>query len=420
MARVVLAGPPRAPRRSRRLPGPGSRCGPRSGATSPSTRWPWSSARSSAGRPRSTIPPGGSAISPPAGSARAGPRRSPTTPSACCGCCGSRTSSTSPSSRRRKRWRGRRRPALASVSAERVRDELTHILRLPRSAPAIRQADAWSDPSRGLARDRGDARGDPVASPSLHRVGAFAPRARGRATRCSPISGFWRRTTRGSRRPSRSRWAAASRGARSGSWPCSSTTWPSRRRGASTPTGARDSSATTGSAPSASSASAARLRWPGRGDRRPGAARPPPPPADAPRDAGRDHPARALSLPPRRGRGGARPRLPDHRRRGGHGRPRARRVYRGADPAGCWSRSWPARRPRRAKRPRRPRCAATTSWRARALARAAGREVLRRAREAQALGVIGTHDEALAWLRRQAAEADASGVDDRAGDGPPP
>ncbi len=35
-------------------------------------------------------------------------------------------------------------PALVSVSAERVRDELTHVLRLPRSAPAIRQADAWS------------------------------------------------------------------------------------------------------------------------------------------------------------------------------------------------------------------------------------------------------------------------------------
>ena len=35
-------------------------------------------------------------------------------------------------------------PALASVSAERVRDELTHVLKLPRSAPAIRQADAWS------------------------------------------------------------------------------------------------------------------------------------------------------------------------------------------------------------------------------------------------------------------------------------
>jgi poly(A) polymerase len=35
-------------------------------------------------------------------------------------------------------------PALASVSAERVREELTHILRVPRSAPAIRQADAWS------------------------------------------------------------------------------------------------------------------------------------------------------------------------------------------------------------------------------------------------------------------------------------
>ena len=35
-------------------------------------------------------------------------------------------------------------PALASVAGERVRDELTHVLRLPRSAPAIRQADAWS------------------------------------------------------------------------------------------------------------------------------------------------------------------------------------------------------------------------------------------------------------------------------------
>jgi poly(A) polymerase len=35
-------------------------------------------------------------------------------------------------------------PALASVSAERVRDELTHILRLPGSVPAIRQADRWS------------------------------------------------------------------------------------------------------------------------------------------------------------------------------------------------------------------------------------------------------------------------------------
>jgi putative nucleotidyltransferase with HDIG domain len=30
------------------------------------------------------------------------------------------------------------------VSAERVRDELTHVLRLPRAAPAVRQADAWS------------------------------------------------------------------------------------------------------------------------------------------------------------------------------------------------------------------------------------------------------------------------------------
>ena len=35
-------------------------------------------------------------------------------------------------------------PALASVTAEPVRDELTHVLKLPRSAPAIRQADAWS------------------------------------------------------------------------------------------------------------------------------------------------------------------------------------------------------------------------------------------------------------------------------------
>jgi putative nucleotidyltransferase with HDIG domain len=35
-------------------------------------------------------------------------------------------------------------PALTSVAAERVRDELTHILRLPRCAPAVRQADAWA------------------------------------------------------------------------------------------------------------------------------------------------------------------------------------------------------------------------------------------------------------------------------------
>jgi putative nucleotidyltransferase with HDIG domain len=35
-------------------------------------------------------------------------------------------------------------PALSSVAAERVRDELTHVLRLARTAPAIRQADAWS------------------------------------------------------------------------------------------------------------------------------------------------------------------------------------------------------------------------------------------------------------------------------------
>jgi putative nucleotidyltransferase with HDIG domain len=35
-------------------------------------------------------------------------------------------------------------PALASASAERVRDELTHVLRLPRGAPAVRQAEAWS------------------------------------------------------------------------------------------------------------------------------------------------------------------------------------------------------------------------------------------------------------------------------------
>jgi tRNA nucleotidyltransferase/poly(A) polymerase len=34
-------------------------------------------------------------------------------------------------------------PALSSVSAERVRDELTHVLRLQRAAPAVRQADTW-------------------------------------------------------------------------------------------------------------------------------------------------------------------------------------------------------------------------------------------------------------------------------------
>ena len=35
-------------------------------------------------------------------------------------------------------------PALSSAAAERVRDELTHVLRLARSAPAVRRADAWS------------------------------------------------------------------------------------------------------------------------------------------------------------------------------------------------------------------------------------------------------------------------------------
>lgn len=35
-------------------------------------------------------------------------------------------------------------PALTSVAAERIRDELTRVLRLPRSAPAIRQADRWA------------------------------------------------------------------------------------------------------------------------------------------------------------------------------------------------------------------------------------------------------------------------------------
>ncbi|HEY7141642.1 MAG TPA: HD domain-containing protein [Methylomirabilota bacterium] len=35
-------------------------------------------------------------------------------------------------------------PALGSVSAERVRDELTHLLRLGRVGAAVRQADAWS------------------------------------------------------------------------------------------------------------------------------------------------------------------------------------------------------------------------------------------------------------------------------------
>ena len=35
-------------------------------------------------------------------------------------------------------------PGLSSVAAERIRDELTRLLRLPRSAPAIRHADLWS------------------------------------------------------------------------------------------------------------------------------------------------------------------------------------------------------------------------------------------------------------------------------------
>jgi putative nucleotidyltransferase with HDIG domain len=34
-------------------------------------------------------------------------------------------------------------PAVSSVAAERVRDELTHVLRLARSAPAARQAESW-------------------------------------------------------------------------------------------------------------------------------------------------------------------------------------------------------------------------------------------------------------------------------------
>jgi putative nucleotidyltransferase with HDIG domain len=34
-------------------------------------------------------------------------------------------------------------PMLATVSAERVRDEVTRVLRLPRSAPAVRRADGW-------------------------------------------------------------------------------------------------------------------------------------------------------------------------------------------------------------------------------------------------------------------------------------
>jgi putative nucleotidyltransferase with HDIG domain len=46
-----------------------------------------------------------------------------------------------PETERLARWAA---PALAAVSAERVRDELTSILRLARTAHAIRQADAWS------------------------------------------------------------------------------------------------------------------------------------------------------------------------------------------------------------------------------------------------------------------------------------
>jgi tRNA nucleotidyltransferase/poly(A) polymerase len=49
-------------------------------------------------------------------------------------------------------------PRLSTVAAERVRDELTRLLRLPRSAPAIRQADRWSGlevvlPEVGAMRD---------------------------------------------------------------------------------------------------------------------------------------------------------------------------------------------------------------------------------------------------------------------------
>lgn len=50
-------------------------------------------------------------------------------------------------------------PALASVSAERVRDELTHVLKLPPERPRHPPGRRVVGPSPGPARDRGDAGG---------------------------------------------------------------------------------------------------------------------------------------------------------------------------------------------------------------------------------------------------------------------
>ena len=245
-------------------------------------------------------------------------------------------------------------------------------------------------------RERG-----PVGAASLHRVGALAPGARGRRRAARRTSGCWRLTTRGSRRRSPSRWGAASRAARCGSWRSCCTTWRSRRRGASTPTAAPASSATTGSAPSGLTAIAARLRWPGRAGEVL---------ALLVRQHLRPMHLGMLDEVSRRARyrfhrdvgeevAGAR--VPHHRRRGRHRRPaaRPRLPWRDAGPA----RVAPGRRARRRarRRPSRPWCAAGTSW-PRSGSRRDPRSgsALRRAREAQALGLVRTREEALAWLAR--------------------
>ena len=106
---------------------------------------------------------------------------------------------------------------------------------------------------------------------------------------------------------------------------------------------------------------AASLAWPRGG--RAGTARPPPPPADAPRDAGRGDPARALPVPPRRRRGG-RPRSsasPIADAAGTDGRAsRPGLPWRDPRAPGFAPGGRGARGPRR--RRRRPWSGATTSW----------------------------------------------------------
>jgi putative nucleotidyltransferase with HDIG domain len=67
-------------------------------------------------------------------------------------------------------------PALASVSAERVRDELTHVLRLLRSAPAVRQAEAWSA-LKAILPEIGPMRDTPQSAPHRFTVWEHSLRA---------------------------------------------------------------------------------------------------------------------------------------------------------------------------------------------------------------------------------------------------